>query len=87
MSDFSSRVRELRKELGVSQEVLAQIAEVNLRTWQRYESGENQPPLICVRRVAKYFGVGLEYIAGDSDDMRSVNDILDGPGGKTADDI
>nr|WP_297785879.1 helix-turn-helix domain-containing protein [uncultured Allomuricauda sp.] len=43
MSKIGSKVREIRKRKGLSQEELAESARVNLRTIQRIENNESEP--------------------------------------------
>ena len=47
-----------RNQLGISQEELAELAKVNLRTIQRIEKGEVQPHLQTVKLLAA--GLGIE---------------------------
>jgi DNA-binding transcriptional regulator YiaG len=48
MSEYSydetaKKCREVRKELGHTQQEMAQLMGVNLRTWQRWEEGFHKP--------------------------------------------
>ncbi len=43
MNDIGIKIKEVRKRKGLSQEELAQIAKVNLRTIQRIENDVNEP--------------------------------------------
>ena len=51
---FGERVREKRRELGFSQQKLAELAGVSLRTINNYESGDRYPNnLLTVKRLAQ----------------------------------
>jgi uncharacterized Tic20 family protein len=43
MNELGSKIKEARKRKGYSQEELAELAKVNLRTIQRIEKNENEP--------------------------------------------
>ena len=43
MADFSSRLKELRKERKITQQDLADTFSVRVRTYQGYEYGESYP--------------------------------------------
>ena len=42
MKGVGSKIREIRKRKGLSQEELAEVAKVNLRTIQRIENNANE---------------------------------------------
>ena len=51
-NNLSQRVKELRKEKGLSQEGLAKIAGLSLRTIQRVENRETEPTGDTLKRIA-----------------------------------
>lgn len=61
------RLRELRKAKGISQLKLAMDLHTNQNTISRYETGEREPGLKELIRLADYFGVSLDYLVGRSD--------------------
>ena len=67
MATFSERLSQLRKEEKLSQEALAKKLEIGSRAYQYYESGERLPRLDVLIKLADYFGVSLDYLAGRSD--------------------
>lgn len=62
------RIKELRKETGLSQEKVAQELSMYVTTYRRYESGERELPMEVAVRIADYYGVSLDYLAGRSND-------------------
>lgn len=68
MSDFSSRMKELRKERTMKQQELADIFSVKVRTYQGYEYGESYPEVAKLIAIADFFDVSLDYLVGRSDD-------------------
>lgn len=65
-----SRLKELRKEKGLTQQELALQLQIPLRTYQRWENGESQIKQDKAETLADYFGVSVGYLLGyetDSD--------------------
>lgn len=60
--DFQKRVREHRTKQGMSQEELAEKAQLSLRTIQRIENGENAPRGDTLKRLAAALGVSPEEL-------------------------
>ena len=56
-TDLSKKIKELRTRLGLSQGELADIAQLNLRTVQRIESGETEPRGDSLKRLANALNV------------------------------
>ena len=62
-----NRLRELRKERGLSQVRLANEMSINIKTLRRYEVGENNPRVAILIELADYFNVSIDYLVGRSD--------------------
>ncbi|WP_273710482.1 helix-turn-helix domain-containing protein [Leuconostoc mesenteroides] len=62
-----NRLRELRKERGLSQDRLANEMSINIKTLRRYEVGENNPRVAILIELADYFNVSIDYLVGRSD--------------------
>ena len=67
MSVFSERLTGLRKQRNISQSAFAKQIGVSFRTYQDYEYGNYEPKLSTAVRLADFFGVSLDYLAGRSD--------------------
>ena len=67
VATFPQRLQELKQRQGVMQKDVASAVGVPLRTSQRYERGENEPQLSTLIRIADFYGVTLDYLAGRSD--------------------
>lgn len=65
-SVFSERLKNLRKEKNISAEDLATELKINKSTISRYENGKTEPYLPIVLKIAQYFDVSLDWIAGIS---------------------
>ena len=69
MSKFSDRLLLLRVMRKLSQREVAEGAGVVMRAYQRYEYGEREPQLSTLVRIADFYDVSLDYLAGRSDEM------------------
>lgn len=67
MSIFSERILALRDERKLSQVALAKEVGITSRTYQRYEAGEREPMLSTLVRMADFYGVSMDYLAGRTD--------------------
>ena len=67
MSVFSERLISLRKEKGISQSFAAKEINVSYRAYQKYEYEESEPKLSIAIRIADFYGVSLDYLAGRTD--------------------
>lgn len=56
------RIRELRKESGKSQTETAKLLNMSQTGYSKYETGENDVPTIILIKLAKYYGVSVDYI-------------------------
>ncbi|RSJ65582.1 hypothetical protein D8803_01770 [Streptococcus oralis] len=57
-----NRIKNLREKEGISQDQLAKILGVNLRTLQRWESGETSIRTKNATKIAKFFKVPVSYL-------------------------
>lgn len=69
---IGQKLRILRKERKLTQQELADALEVKRATISNYEIGRRSPHLSELRRIAEYFGVGLDYFG-----VAQTDDILD----------
>ena len=67
MSVFSQRLLELRQASQLSQSATAKALEIGNRTYHYYESGEREPTLSILVRMADLYHVSLDYLAGRTD--------------------
>lgn len=67
MSVFSERLAKLRDSRNLSQKEVAKEFGVVIRAYQRYEYGEREPQLSVLIRMADFYGVSIDYLAGRTD--------------------
>lgn len=64
------RLKDLREDNDLKQEAIAQMLEMTRQQYQLYESGKRQIPFDKVIKLAVYYNVSIDYIAGLSNDKR-----------------
>ena len=69
-----NRLKELRKEKGLTQVELANIVNVSKITILRWENGERQIKPEKAQQLADYFGVSVGYLLGYIDDSEIYDD-------------
>lgn len=66
-SDNMFRLKDLREQIGLNQEGLAQKLNVSQSTISAYETGERMPDLNTLIKIVSFFNVSLDYLVGLSD--------------------
>lgn len=61
---IAERIYELRTEMKISQQTLADEIGVSRRAITFWESGINEPKATYIARLAKFFGVSADYLLG-----------------------
>lgn len=64
------RLKELRKSKGISQLTLATDLNTNQNTISRYETGDREPGIMELIKIADYFHVSIDYLVGRTNDPR-----------------
>ena len=62
------RLKELRIAQNITVRAMAEILGMGQRNYQKYETGEIDPPLSKAIVLADFFNVSLDYLVGRSDD-------------------
>mgnify|MGYP000675850980 FL=1 len=62
------RIQELRKARRITQLKMALDLDMSQNTISRYESGEREPGIAELIRIADYFRVSIDYLVGRTDD-------------------
>ena len=67
---FGVKVKELREKNNLTQTKLGEILNVDRRTIINYETGKSFPRDVHgYRKIAKWFGVSLDYLMSESDEF------------------
>ena len=68
MGKFAERLRTCRKNKGLVQEDAANQLGIRYSTYRRYEHGGTEPDISQAARIADFFDVSLDYLAGRTDE-------------------
>jgi transcriptional regulator with XRE-family HTH domain len=74
---FAERLIQLRKQHGLTQQALADRAEIHVTLLRRYEAGKTQPNIDTLRRIALALTISADLLLfdenerGPADDLRS----------------
>lgn len=70
MSVFGTRLKSLRLSKNIMSKAIAEYLKITPRNYQRYETGEVDPPTSKTIALADYFNVSLDYLVGRSDNPK-----------------
>lgn len=68
---FNERLKQLRKEKKLSQLELAKIFNLGRTTITQYETGDRNPDLGILQKMAEFFGVSTDYLLGSETNQTS----------------
>jgi len=61
---FYQRIRDLREDNDLSQQKVADYLEVTRQQYQLYECGKREMPMHLFIKLADFYKVSLDYLAG-----------------------
>lgn len=64
---FSRRLQQARMTRNLTQSNMAQMLDVTLRSYQRYEAGDREPNFDALLKLADFFDVSVDYLLGRTD--------------------
>lgn len=70
MSNFSEKIRDLRKRKGVSQAAIAEYLGITKQAYSLYETGKREPDFETLLQLAKYFDTDADSLLTGSDTAR-----------------
>lgn len=59
---FYPRLRDLRQDRDITQTQIAAYLGIDQRTYSNYETGKREIPVHLLVKLAKYYGVSLDYL-------------------------
>ena len=62
MTHIGKKIAEIRKTKGLTQEEVAEMAKINLRTLQRIEKGDTEPRGNSLKGICSGLGINMEEI-------------------------
>ena len=67
---LAKRLRECREQRGITQSQAAIYCGITEHTYQNYELCAREPKLSILVRIAEFYQVSLDYLAGLTDDPK-----------------
>jgi transcriptional regulator with XRE-family HTH domain len=64
------RLKDLREDSDLTQQVLANLLNISQTTYSRYESGILDIPSISLIKLAKFYNTSIDYLVGLTDNKR-----------------
>ena len=68
------RLKEIRKNKGISQIKLAIDLNTSQNTISRYETGEREPGIAELIKIADYFNISIDYLLERTDNPNLYNE-------------
>lgn len=69
-----NRIKNLRLKKDITQSELCEEIKVNRITYSGYENCRAEPPMEVLVRIADFYHVSLDYIAGRTDNLSGLTD-------------
>lgn len=76
MKAINVKLKETRLQKGYSQEELADVAGVNIRTIQRIEKGDNEPRGKTLQLLCEALNIEIEQVTATQSDKETSNNII-----------
>ena len=77
--DFRDRLRSCRIYRGLTLQKTADSLGISLRSIQKYESGEREPALSMIVKIADLFNVPTDFLLGRDEYLASIGVCVDVP--------
>lgn len=61
---YYKRIKDLREDNDLFQKDIADILHIGKNTYINYEQGKREPPFEVIIKLAEYYKVSIDYIAG-----------------------
>ena len=68
MDVLPRRLKKCRENTGLPQIKVAIYCDIKERTYQNYELGLREPKVSILMRIARFYGVSIDYLVGLTDD-------------------
>lgn len=70
-----NRLKDLRREMGLSQQALAEKLNVSQQSICKYENGAIEPNIDMLKAMADLFGISVDYLIGYSSYAHKVEEV------------
>jgi len=73
---YYPRLRDLREDKDLTQTELVEILGMHKTTYTNYEQGKREIPFSLAIRLARFYNVSLDYIAGLTNEPRPLQEAV-----------
>ena len=70
---YYNRLKDLREDKDLTQKQLVEILGMHRTTYTNYEQGKRELPFNLAIKLAKFYNVSLDYIAGLTNEPKKLN--------------
>lgn len=70
---YYQRLKDMREDADMNQEQTGKILDITRQQYQLYESGKREIPFHCAIKLADFYRVSLDYIAGRTNNKKGLN--------------
>lgn len=69
-SNIGKKLKKMRTELGLTQDVIAEVLSMNRTTFSKYENGAAVPPVNVLMKLAALFNIPVSVMLNDDNTLR-----------------
>lgn len=73
---LGKRINEIRKERGITAQSMADMLHINLRSYRNYESGDREPSVESIIKIADILDISVDYLFGRDEFIKKQNSII-----------
>lgn len=74
---FNIRLRDMRIKRGFTQQQMADAINLQLRSYQFYESGQRSPSLETLVKIADILNISIDFLLGRDEFLQSLGVCVD----------
>ena len=76
---LGQKIKKLRNDKGLTQKDLADQVHVTFQTVSKWEKDENEPDVSTLREIAKLFGVTVDYLINEDEEVDTQEEVEEEP--------
>ena len=73
---LGKRINEVRKERGITAQSMSDMLHINLRSYRNYESGDREPSVESIIKIADILDISVDYLFGRDEFIKKQTSIV-----------
>ena len=61
------RIKELREDMDLTQQEIADYLHIKQNTYSQYENGHRQIPVDVLIKLSRYYNTSIDYLVGETE--------------------